>query len=113
MKYKLLRYSLLSMLVMLCGGGIFAALAGVNEQSPEVSLDFTDKTKWNIPDEGSSNTQLATFTNGTYSIKLSATNNYKMNTGYLILGKKDSYLELPAFNFDVEKIEVVGTGSAS
>jgi hypothetical protein len=113
MKYKLLRYSLLSLLVMLCGGGIFAALAGVNEQSPEVSLDFTDKTKWNIPDEGSSNTQLATFTNGTYSIKLSATNNYKMNTGYLILGKKDSYLELPAFNFDVEKIEVVGTGSAS
>ncbi len=113
MKYKLLRYSLLSMLVMLCGGGIFAALAGVNEQSPEVSLDFTDKTKWDIPDEGSSNTQLATFTNGTYSIKLSATNNYKMNTGYLILGKKDSYLELPAFNFDVEKIEVVGTGSAS
>ncbi|MEE3384960.1 MAG: pectinesterase family protein [Prevotella sp.] len=36
-----------------------------------------------------------------------------MNDGYLILGKKDSYLELPAFDFDVEKIEVIGHSGAS
>ena len=117
MKYKLLRFTLLSALVLLCGGGIFAlghALTKAQDEAqPEVTLDFTDKDAWNIPTSGSSNKDLASFTDGTNTIKLYATTNYKMNTGYLILGKKDSYLELPAFDFDVEKIEVTGTSGAS
>lgn len=104
-KGKLLRFSLLSLLVMLWGN-VFAA-------EPKVTLDFTDKTAWDIPTSGSANKDLASFTNGTYTIKLYATTNYKMNTGYLILGKADSYLELPAFDFAVEKIEITGAGSAS
>ena len=119
MKYKLLRFSLLSVLVLLFGGGIFAitnALMDAQQAEPEVTLDFTVKANWpTIPTSGSANKDLTSFTNSdeSYTIKLYATNNYKMNTGYLILGKKDSYLELPAFDFDVEKIEVVGNGDAS
>ena len=104
MKYKLLRFSLLAIFAMLWGT-VFA-------QDPEVTLDFTSQDIWNIP-TGGTNTELETFTDGTYSIRLSATNNYKVNAGYLILGKKDSYLEFPAFSFDVEKIEIVGTSGAS
>ncbi len=119
MKYKLLRLSLLSVLCVLFGGGIYAitnALMDASTTEPEVTLDFTAKANWPlIPTSGSANKDLTSFTNSdeTYTIKLYATNNYKMNDGYLILGKKDSYLELPAFNFDVEKIEVTGSGSAS
>ena len=117
MKYKLLRLSLLSVLVMLFGGGIFAitnALMDAQQAEPEVTLDFTSQSNWNIPTSGT-NKDLASFTNSdeTCSIKLYATTSYKLNNGYLILGKKDSYLELPAFDFDVEKIEVVGRSGAS
>ena len=56
------------------------------------------------------------FTYGDYTIKLKGTSGggYRWyNTGNIILGKKDAYLELPAFDFDVAKIEVVGTSQAS
>ena len=119
MKYKLLRLSLLSVLCVLFGGGIYAitnALMDAQQAEPEVTLDFTEKANWpTIPTSGNANKDLTSFTNSdeSYTIKLYATNNYKMNDGYLILGKKDSYLELPAFDFDVEKIEVTGTSGAS
>lgn len=108
MAKQLLKYVSLCMLALfMCDIGTFAQTS-----SPEVTLDFTDKTAWDIPTDGT-NKDLGSYTNGTYTIKLYATTNYKMNTGYLILGKKDSYLELPAFDFDVEKIEVVGHSGAS
>ena len=105
MKYKLLRFSLLGIFAMLWGS-VFA-------QEPTVTLDFTNKDNWNIPTDGSANKDLASFTDGTTTIKLYATTNYKLNSGYLIFGKAESYLELPAFNFDVEKIVVEGTSGAS
>lgn len=80
---------------------------------PEVTLDFTKAgTDWKIPTSGT-NKSKTSFTNGDYTIYLYATTNYKANSGYLILGKKDSYMELPAFDFDVEKIEVLGHSGAS
>ena len=79
----------------------------------DVTLDFTAAgNDWGIPTSGT-NTARTSFTNGDYTIYLYATTNYKANNGYLILGKKDSYLELPAFDFDVEKIEVLGHSGAS
>ena len=105
MKYKLLQLSLISMFVMLFGGLAQAA-------DPEVTLDFTGETDWGIPTSGT-NRDLASFTDGTYTIKLYSTKNYKQNDGYLILGEANSYLELPAFDFDVEKIQVVGHSGAS
>lgn len=108
MAKQLLKYVSLCMLALfMCDIGTFAQTS-----SPEATLDFTDKTAWDIPTDGT-NKDLGSYTNGTYTIKLYATTNYKMNNGYLILGKKDSYLELPPFDFDVEKIEVVGHSGAS
>ena len=112
MKYKLLRFSLLSILVMLCGGSVFAQDDPLSDRTPAVTLDFTTQANWNIPTSGT-NTAEGTFTDGTYSIKLAAATNYKLNNGYLILGKTDSYLELPAFSFDVDYITVEGTSGAS
>ena len=88
--------------------------SAVAEDAAEISLDFTSNT-WGLP-EGSSNkaTEAADFSNGTYSIRLEATTGYYFNTdGYLMLGKKDSTLTLPAFDFDVEKIVVTGRDAAS
>ena len=95
---------------------LFALIAGSSSSwagEPDVTLNFTAAgTDWGIPTSGTNNDR-ASFTNGDYTIYLCATTNYKANSGYLILGKKDSYLELPAFTFDVEKIEVVGHSGAS
>ena len=91
---------------------LLAFVSGVSAQ--EVTLDFSDTSgsKWGIPTSGT-NTAEQSFTYDGQTIKLYATTNYKQNGGYLILGKKDSYLELPAFSFAVEKIEVVGHSGAS
>ena len=93
-----------------------AVLGPVWAQSPEVSLDFTTNEEWQLP-EGSGNkaTEAATFTNNDgYSITLTAETGYYFNTsGYLMLGKLGSTLTLPAFDFAVGSIEVVGNSAAS
>ena len=85
------------------------------EVSPEVTLDFTSNTTWNIPVKENMGKTEQTFTNGTYSIKLAAPDGYYYNTSnkFLMLGKKGATLTLPAFTFPVSKIEVVGTSNAS
>ena len=82
------------------------------EETLKRTLDFTSQSNWNIPTSGT-NTSRASFTDGTTTIYLYAVTNYKLNNGYLLLGKSGSYLELPAFDFNVTKIEVVGTSGAS
>ena len=81
----------------------------------EVTLDFTENV-WNIPSE-SKGVEQATFSNGSYSIKLTGTtgNGYKYypEDKYVILGKQGAMLELPAFSFDVEKIVITGRDGAS
>ena len=83
----------------------------------EVTLSFASNT-WGLP-EGSSNgaTQSAAFTDTEtgYTITLEATTKYYINTtdGYLLFGKDGSTLTLPAFAFDVDRIEVVGRTGAS
>lgn len=102
---KFLRLSLIALLAVFCGEGAFAQ---------EVTLDFTTNN-WGLP-VGSSNkgTTAQDFSNGTYTITLQAADGYYYNTSkYLMLGKKNSTLTLPAFTFDVEKIEVVGNKGAS
>ena len=95
---------------------LFALVAGSSSAwgaDPEVTLDFTNAgSDWKIPTSGTNNDRTS-FTNGVYTIYLYSTTNYKANNGYLILGKANSYLEFPAFDFDVEKIEVLGHSGAS
>ena len=94
----------------------FVLTATLGIQAQKVSLDFTSNT-WGLP-EGSANKAVdaATFTSGDYSVILTGStgNGYYFNTdGYLMLGKNGASLALPAFDFAVSKIEVVGRTGAS
>lgn len=77
----------------------------------KVTLDFTTNS-WKLPTSGGkAETQ---YSNGTYTISVSAATEYKFSSsGYLFMGKTGSALTLPAFNFDVEKIVVTGRSGAS
>lgn len=80
-----------------------------------ITLDFSTNT-WGLP-EGSANGVEAegTYTNGTYSVKIAASANFKyyFNTSRLMLGKEGAYLTLPAFDFAVSRIDITGTSGAS
>ena len=84
------------------------------DEDGNITFDFTENL-WGVP-EGSANSQSAenTFKGGPlYSIKLNGSGYYFNNTGYLMLGKSGATLTFPIFDFDVDKIEVVGTSGAS
>ena len=77
-------------------------------------FDLSDNA-WKFPtgkqvDEGS-------FTNNGYTIKVAGTtgNGYYFyaNGNALLFGKSGAYLTLPAFGYDVDKIDVVGSSGAS
>ena len=88
----------------------------------EVTLDFTDNSKWKLPTKKTTETK--EFTNGEYTIKLTINgtgdkigynySSYK-DSHFLILGKKDATLTFPKFDFAVSKIVIEGSenGSAS
>jgi len=87
------------------------------DEDGNTHFDFT-KDGWGLP---SSNVVKADqFTNNGYTITLAGStgNGYK-KTGnddagyYLIFGKQGAYLTLPAFSYDVSKIEIVGKSGAS
>ena len=87
-------------------------LVAANMQAQEVVFDFKSNT-WGFPEgkiSGENN-----YNNGTYSISIKSPNNesYFAKGGYLILSKTDASITLPAFDFAVSKIEVVGRGGAS
>lgn len=94
------------------------ALVTVDEEG-NTTFDLTDNG-WGFP-EGSSNKTVdeGEFSNVGYTIKVAGNtgNGYYFNTnntsGYLLMGKTGAYLTLPAFDFDVEKIEVTGRDGAS
>ena len=102
---KFLRYSLSVVLA-------FATSIGFAQ---EVTLDFSTNS-WGFP-EGSSNKvkTAASYTSGKYTINISETTDghYYNTDGYLMMGKSGSTLTLPAFDFNVAKIEVVGRTGAS
>ncbi len=81
----------------------------------DVILDFSANA-WGLP-EGSGNgaTDTQTFTSGDYTITLTAPDKYYYNatSKVLMLGKKGATLTLPAFDFAVSSIEVVGAEKAS
>ena len=90
-------------------------MVGVTASAQDVVLDFTTNG-WNLPESSKNKgTEAAQFTNGTYTITLEAASSgyYFNEQGYLMLGKKDATLTLPAFDFAVGKIEVKGKKGAS
>lgn len=95
----------------------FAALLMCSAVSAQkVTLDFTDGAKtWGLPSKSADGVKSGEFTDGTYTIKLTAANNaYYISGGTaLFIGQKNSTIELPAMNFKVARIEVVGDEGAS
>ena len=77
----------------------------------EVTLDFT-QNGWKLPDAPTSTNKSFTYNNITISTKGGY---FNTNTGCLMIKGKGatSTLTLPAFDFAVEKIEVVGKSAAS
>ncbi len=103
---RFLRFSVVAFLAMMGYGQVAAQ---------EVTIDFSgDTDNWGI---GTDKTEEAKeFTYNGYTIKLAASSGayYRWyDTGNILLGKKGATLTLPAFSFDVERIDVVGTSSAS
>ena len=102
--------------------GFLVCLMSMSMMAQNVTLDFS-VNDWGLATssaEGGTAAQSFTNTDG-YSVTLFATTKYYYyNNTYtddhyycLMLGKTNSTLTLPAFDFDVEKIEVVGTSNAS
>ena len=112
---KFLRYSFVALMAMLIG----------KVSAQEVTLDFTLATgddgktsEWGFP-AGSSNKTVEekSFTYGNYTIKVAGSdgNGYYWHDKdhYLLFGKQGATLTLPAFDFDVERIDIEGTSGAS
>ena len=102
---KILRYSFMALL----------AMVGLNISAQEVTIDFSgSEDVWGIGTTKLVDTQ--SFTYNGLTIKLTGTtgNGYRWyDSGNIILGKQGATLEFPAFDFDVDRIEIVGTSGAS
>lgn len=81
----------------------------------EVTIDFSGTTdNWGIASDKVAEEKSFTYNGYTIKLKGSEGNGYYWNkSGYLLLGKQGATLELPAFNFDVERIDIEGTSVAS
>lgn len=111
---KLLRFSLMALF------SLIGSSAMAQDSEPEVTLDFTTNDVWEFPTEKT--VAEGTFTNNGYEITVVGggnSNGYYFFTNNssayscLMLGKSGATLTLPAFDFDVERIDVVGTSGAS
>ena len=114
---KILRYSFVALL----------AMVGLNISAQEVTLDFTitdpsDETGktsiWGFPASSKNKTvEEQSFTYDGYTVKVAGSTGegyyWHDKDHYLLFGKQGAYLTLPAFNFDVERIDIEGNSSAS
>ena len=98
----------------------FATLAAMalfvgNTYAQEVTLDFSSNDDWGFPTSKANDAGQFTDGNGyTITLQGDGSNGYRWYTdGYLINGKQGATLTLPAFDFEVEKIVVVGRTGAS
>ena len=101
---QILRYSLMALLAVFCGSSF----------AQEVTFDFSVETNpWGLPTDKLEET--GTFTKDGMSIVITTTNYTRWfdDTKVLLFGKKDATITLPAFDFDVERIDVVGASKAS
>ena len=101
------------------------AMVGMNASAQEVTFDFnTMENNWGLPT--TKTVAETSYTYGGYTIKIAGTSGKSEGFAwnniteaqevvghYLILGKNGAYITLPAFSFDVDKIEVVGRAGAS
>ena len=70
---------------------------------PDVTYDFS--SGWSVSN--------GTLSDGTTSFTGAGGKNFKMNSGYFILGQTDAYLNFPTYDKAVAKIVVTGRSGAS
>lgn len=100
---KLLRLLLIMLLTIVCTAS----------RAQEITMDFTDNSGWNIPGKYETTNSPQTFVKDNNAITLSG-EYYHVTAGsnsYLML-KSEATLTFPKFDFDVERIVVIGNGSA-
>lgn len=79
-------------------------------------MDFTNNTNWKFPDSyDNKKTDAGDFTDGTYTVTVAAPKAYYWisSNKALLMGKLGATLTLPKFDFEVERIDVVGPDGAS
>lgn len=77
------------------------------------TFDFT-VNNFNLPTSAKKNEEASyTYDGKTITLWGDAGNGFKFNSSYLIMGKTGAYLKLPAFDFPISKIVVVGNNGAS
>ena len=81
----------------------------------KATLDFTSNEAWQLPVGSGNGLQgPADYSDGNYTVNLSATTKYYFNSdGYLMIGKSGSKITLPAFSWKTTKIVVTGRTGAS
>ena len=112
---KFLRYSFMALLAMVVG----------NVSAQDVTFDFTLETEegskvsvWGFPSGSSEKiVEEKPYTYNGYTVRVAGSEGqgyyWHNKDHYLLFGKQGAYLTLPAFDFDVQRIEVVGTSGAS
>lgn len=103
---KKILLSLFSLMLMFAGN--------VMAQEPEVTIDLTENDVWAFPTDYVKTE--ASYTNNGITLTFAAASNghkYNGNDKYVIFGKKDAAVTLSAFDFDVERIDVIGRSGAS
>lgn len=89
---------------------------GDDEEPSTLIFDFASN-EWGLPDSKDNIVvDAANFTKDGYTITIAGSegNGYYWNNSVkLLLGKEGAYLTLPAFEYDVVSIDVVGTATAS
>ena len=78
--------------------------AKVTDAPTSVSYDFTG-SDWSVSN--------GTLSNGTVSFTGSGPDNFKMNSGYFMMGKSGAYITFPTYSYPVTKIVVTGKSGAS
>lgn len=81
-------------------------------RAQEITMDFTDKSGWNIPGKGETPNPPQTFSDGNNAITLSGDYYYVSAGSYLLLNR-EATLTFSKFDFDVERIVVKGFGSTN
>ena len=100
---KLLKLLLIMLLTIVCTAS----------RAQEITMDFTDNSGWNIPGKYETTNSPQTFVKDNNAITLSG-EYYHVTAGsnsYLML-KSEATLTFSKFDFDVERIVVIGNGSA-
>lgn len=80
-------------------------------RAQEITMDFTDNSVWNIPGKGETPNPPKTFGDGNNAITLSGDYYANFSSNPYLMLKSEATLTFSKFDFDVERIVVIGQNS--